>query len=1091
MTTKNKKHYPDVSAKPDFPKIEKEILAFWDAEKIFQKSLDARADAPEYVFYDGPAFGNGLPHYGHILTSYVKDLIPRYQTMRGKKVPRNIGWDCHGLPAELDAEKYLKISGRAEIAEFGIKEFNAVCRERVQMYVGEWEKILTRMGRWIEFDRTYRTMDLEYMESVIWAFKQLYDKGLIYEGTYSIWYSYGAESTVSNSETRQDDCYRMREDTSVTVMFETNEPIDGKPTYILAWTTTPWTLVSNFGLCVGPDIDYAVMEENGKHYIIGDAARARYKSQLQNAKLVRVIKGRDLVGKTYKPLFDFFADAPGAFRVVSADYVTTEDGTGIVHLAPFGEEDLVIMQNEGIQWRAPVDLKGKFTKQVGPYAGMLVFDAIAPIVDDLKKMGKLIKREQYKHMYPHCWRTGVPLISMPLNSWYVDVPKIRDRTGELNKKIKWIPEHIRDGQMGKWLEGARPWAISRSRFFGAPMPIWKSDDPAYPRIDVYGSLAELERDFGVAVTDLHRPFIDELTRQNPDDPTGKSTMRRIPDVFDCWFESGAMPFASMHYPFQNKDWFDSHFPSDFIVEYVAQTRGWFYNMMILAAALFDDAPFKVCMCHGVVLDEHGKKLSKSKRNYTDPTEVMETFGSDALRWFLMSSPVLSGGNLQIDKECSDIAKSARSSLVPLWNAFYFFTLYANAGGVKAKKVEKWFEAPNIMDKYILTELNQLFKSVGTAMDNYQPDIATREIVEFLDILNNWYIRRNRERFWNEDQAAFDTLWTVLTYLCRVIAPLAPFIADHIYRALNANSVSVPESVHLTKYPYYTENPNGAELVADMRRVQQIVSVGKQLRESAGLRNRLPLQSVTVVGANHIRPECAQRGTNMPMEKGRIPAFAGMTNHVPLQKFSDIIRDELNVKSVEFTDDTASVADPFVYLITPKIGARLGGALKDIIPAVKAGDYELKDGLLYVGANGIRPQNTTDKGVCHTPLQPDEFEMRLTVKPGITGAALPDNTAVVVLNTHVTSELTAEGLANDALRFIQDTRKAMDLNVSDRIKIEYVADASLAAALETHRVRMMEDTLATEFIRAQGTRHKADWFDTEIESHAFAVKISKV
>ena len=1042
-----KKHYPEVPAKPDFPKLEKEILAFWETENIFKKTIQNRAGAPEYVMYDGPAFGNGLPHYGHILTSYVKDLIPRYQTMRGRYVPRNIGWDCHGLPAELDTEQYLKISGRQEIAQFGIKEFNDICRDRVQMYVGEWEKILTRMGRWIEFDKTYRTMDLSYMESVLWAFKQLYDQGLIFEGTYSIWYSYGAESTVSNSETRQDDCYREREDTSVTVMFELVEPVEGKPTYVLAWTTTPWTLVSNFGLCVGPDIDYAIMIDDGNHYIIGDAARARYKQQLQNAKLVKIIKGRDLIGRTYQPLFPFFPDTPGAFKVVSADFVTTEDGTGVVHLAPFGEDDLTIMEREGISWRAPVDLKGKFTKQVGPYAGMLVFDAIAPIVDDLKKSGKLIKREQYKHMYPHCWRTGVPLINMPLNSWYVDVPQFRMRSFELNKKIDWIPSNIRDGQMGKWLEGARPWAISRSRFFGAPLPVWKSDDPTYPRMDIYGSIAEMERDFGVKITDLHRPFIDDLTRPNPDDPSGKSIMRRIPDVFDCWFESGAMPFASVHYPFENKEWFDSHFPSDFIVEYISQTRGWFYNMMNFATALFDNVPFKTCICHGVVLDEHGKKLSKSKRNYTDPMEVIETQGSDALRWFLMSSSILSGGNLLIDKECKEISKASRQVIMPLWNAYYFFTLYANAEGINAVDITVTTDA---LDRYILSKLRTLVTQVTKLLDIGHINECAPLFAEFMDILNNWYVRRSRERFWDgKDQSAFDTLYTVLTVLTRALAPYIPMTAEHIYKGLTGR-----ESVHLEDWPDVSNIIFDTELEANMDKVQQIVATGKMLRENAGLRNRLPLAKLTVAATNISMLDNAMK---------------------------EIIADELNVKQIDIIDEISNVADSFVYLITPKIGERLGAALKEIIPAVKSGKYEIKDGKLIVG---------------DYVLNSDEFENRLTVKPGITGAALPDNTVVVVLDTNMTPELIAEGLARDALRFIQDSRKDKGLDVSDRIVLEYSADDELAAAIEAHRIRIMADALASELrTTANATELAAQslgdgWFTTKIEDHKFGIKITK-
>ncbi|MDR2770002.1 MAG: isoleucine--tRNA ligase [Rickettsiales bacterium] len=1020
------KYYPNVPAKPDFVKIEREMLAYWAANDIFEKTIARRDRAGEYVFYDGPAFGNGLPHYGHILTSYVKDLKPRYETMRGKKVRRNIGWDCHGLPAELDAQKHLGISGRGEIEEFGIKEFNEACRGRVQMYVSEWEKILTRMGRWIEFDKTYRTMDASYTESVIWAFKQLYEKGLIYEGVYSIWYSYGAESTVSNSETRQDDCYHEREDSAVTVMFELREPISGAQSYLLAWTTTPWTLTANFALCVGGDIDYAVMEQGGRHYIIADAARERYKHQLADAKFVRMMKGRDLVGKTYAPLFDFFADTPGAFRIVSADYITTEDGTGIVHIAPFGEEDLEVMEREAILWRAPVDQKGRFTKQVGKYEGLLVFDAIDPIIADLKAAGVLVKKEQYRHMYPHCWRTGVPLISMPLSSWYVDVPRLRADMVRLNKKIDWIPMHIRNGQMGKWLENARPWAISRSRFWGAPIPVWKSENPAYPRMDIYGSIAELERDFGVKITDFHRPAIDALVRKNPDDPTGKSMMRRVPDVLDCWFESGAMPFASIHYPFENKDWFDAHFPSDFIVEYIAQTRGWFYNMMVLSTALFGKAPFRAAVCHGVVVDSEGKKLSKSKRNYPDPMEIIETLGSDSLRWFLMSSPILSGGNLSIEKDGGDIAKAAGQVLAPLWNAFYFFSVYANAEGVRAKETN---DASDALDRYILSKLRTMVLNAQELLDKNHISEAAPLFSEFMETLNNWYVRRSRARFWDgKDQSAFDTLYTVLCILCRALAPYLPMTADYIFRALTGR-----ESVHLEDWPNVSAIAADPDLEEKMDKVRSIIAVGKLLRESRGLRNRMPLKSLEIAGWND-------------------PEFDG------------IIRGELNVKEVRHATDVSGVAEKFIYLLTPKIGARLGARLAQIIPASKETGFD-------PAAWGIAP---------------DEYECRLKVKDGIAGAALPDNTAVVALNTEITPELVIEGLANDALRFIQDGRKAMELSVSDRIILSVAGARETVMAVRAHEARIMADSLAEKIEYADRPLDLAG----EIEGRAFSISIKR-
>ncbi len=533
------KHYPEINAKTDFPKIEEDVLEYWKDNKTFEKSVENRPSGEkgdnEYVFYDGPPFANGMPHYGHLVTGYVKDIVPRYQTMRGRKVDRRFGWDCHGLPAELSSEKELGISGRDKIMEYGVEKFNAYCKKSVLKYSKEWEDVVTRQARWVAFENDYKTMDLPYMESVIWAFKELYNKGLMYEGVRVLPYSWAAETTVSNFETRMDNSYRERVDPAVTVMFSLKQlPLDEMPCRILVWTTTPWTLPSNLALAVGEDIDYSIYEESGTRYIVGKDLAAKYEKQLQDAVFVKTIKGSELVGRTYEPLFPFFKDTPNSFRIISADFVTTEDGTGVVHCAPgFGEDDLIVCQKEGIPVVCPVDSKGCFTQEVAPYEGMLVFDANKPIIKDLKSKGMIIKHEQYAHSYPHCWRTDEPLIYKAVNSWFVNVVKVRDRMVEHNQSIQWIPEHIKDGAFGKWLEGARDWSISRNRFWGTPIPVWKSDDSRYPRMDVYGSLDDIERDFGVRPDDLHKPFIDNLVRPNPDDPTGKSTMRRVDDVFEC------------------------------------------------------------------------------------------------------------------------------------------------------------------------------------------------------------------------------------------------------------------------------------------------------------------------------------------------------------------------------------------------------------------------------------------------------------------------------------------------------------------------------------------------------------------------------
>src|SRR4051812_32948956 len=667
-----------VPASPDLPAVERAVLDHWAADKTFEASVDQRPagenGSNEYVFYDGPPFANGLPHYGHLFTGYVKDLVPRYQAMRGKRVERRFGWDTHGLPAEVEAEKQLGITTKAQIVELGIDKFNDACRTSVLAYTKDWERYVTRQARWVDFDHDYKTLDPDYMESVMWAFKTLHDKGLVYEGFRVLAYCFRCETPLSNTETRMDDVYRDRQDPTLTVWFqlETGEKIG-------VWTTTPWTLPSNLALAVGPDISYAVLEKDGQRYILGEARLGAYAKELEGYGRVGTVLGRELVGRRYTPLYDFLVEQAGenAYQVLGADFVTTEDGTGVVHLAPaFGEDDQNACNAAGIPTIVTVDDHTRFTSLVPPYQGQQVFDVNKPVIRELKERGAVLRQETYTHAYPHCWRCGTPLVYKAVSSWFVAVTQFRDRMVELNQQITWTPAHVKDGSFGKWLAGARDWSISRNRFWGSPIPVWKSDDPEYPRVDVYGSFAELERDFGVTVTDLHRPGIDELTRPNPDDPAGRSTMRRVPEVLDCWFESGSMPFAQVHYPFENRDWFEHHFPGDFIVEYIGQTRGWFYTMHVLATALFDRPAFTSCVVHGVLLGDDTRKMSKSLRNYPDVYEMFEVHGSDAMRWFLMSSPVLRGGDMAVTE--GGIREAVRHVLLPLWNVWYFFTLYANA-----------------------------------------------------------------------------------------------------------------------------------------------------------------------------------------------------------------------------------------------------------------------------------------------------------------------------------------------------------------------------------------------------------------------------
>ncbi|MCK5945595.1 MAG: isoleucine--tRNA ligase [Planctomycetes bacterium] len=1037
MTEQNQNQpYPEVRAQASFPAIEQEILARWAADGTFRSSVEQRgAGDNEYVFYDGPPFANGLPHYGHLLTGYVKDVVPRYQTMRGRRVERRFGWDCHGLPAEMEAEKQLKISGRDQILELGIDKYNAVCRESVQKYTGEWRSYVTRQARWVDFDNDYKTMDLSYMESVMWAFKTLHDKGLAYEGQRVMPYSWSMQTPVSNFETRIDDATRPRQDPAVTVRFKLHRR-DGDPgdLHILVWTTTPWTLPSNLALAVGPEIDYAVLHKDGDHVVIGDACRAAYKKELKGYEEVGRLKGRELVERTYEPMFDYFADHPNSFRVLPGEFVDTTEGTGVVHMAPgFGEDDQKVCEANGIELVCPVDDRGRYTQEVEAWAGMLVFDANKDIIKVLKERGILVRHVTYEHNYPHCWRTREPLIYKALpGAWFVKVTEIKERMQQHNRTIRWIPEHVRDGQFGKWLENARDWSISRNRFWGTPITVWKSDDPAHPRIDVYGSLDEIQRDFGLRPDDLHRPFIDHLTRPNPDDPTGESTMRRVPEVLDCWFESGAMPFAQVHYPFENKEWFESHFPADFIVEYVAQTRGWFYTLVVLATALFDKPPFKNVICHGVVLDTEGQKLSKSLRNYPDPEEMFETVGADALRWFLMSSPILRGGDLAISKDGKQMHEVVRLVLNPIWNAYYFFTLYANADKVKAELVEGVFavtagtgRTPSEiverarLDHYALGKTRQLVVQVEQRMDAYDLAGACQVIREHLDALNNWYIRCSRPRFWGEtgrddQQAAFDTLYTCLVILCKVAAPLLPMVTEEVYRGLTGE-----RSVHLVDWPDVSGLFLDEHLNRQMDRARDAVSVGLGLREQARIRTRLPLREAVLAG-----PDADQ-----------------------MEALSGLIEKELNVKQVRFLP-AAELYGTFRLQVDAKaLGPKLGKRMKDVLAATRSGDWQLDGDRALVGG---------------VTLEPGEFVLLLQPKDGITAAALSTNDVVLVLDTAVTPGLEAEGARNDFVRLVQQARKDAGLHVSDRIRLSAQVDDATRAILEQHSAYVQEQVLATDF-----------------------------
>lgn len=1050
--------------KPDIqlPEQERDILRFWDENEIFQKSVEAARDKKPFSFYDGPPFATGLPHYGHLLAGTLKDIVPRYWTMRGYRIPRRFGWDCHGLPVEYEINKKLELDSRKQILAMGIDRYNAECRSIVQRYSEEWKEVVHRIGRWVDMDRPYFTMDPTFMQSVWWVFKQLWDKGLIYEGYKVVPYSVGVSTPLSNFEANLN--YKEVQDPSVTVMFRAHGQ---EGLFFLAWTTTPWTLPSNLALAVGSDIDYVEVEEpeSGRRYVLAEALRAAYFGEGSEARVVRRCKGTELVGMTYEPLLPFFADkaAEGAFRVIHSDHVTVESGTGIVHMAPaFGEDDYLACQREGIPIVNPVDDDGMFTSEVPDWQGRRVKEADRDIIASLKARGVLFKQDTIVHSYPFCWRSDTPLIYRAVATWFVKVESFKDALLAANAETRWVPEHLRDGRFGKWLENARDWAISRNRFWGTPLPIWRN---AEGELVCIGSIDELAERSGQRVDDLHLDVVGKL--QIPS-ARGGSPLEHIGSVLDCWFESGSMPYAQWGYPFDNQEAFERNFPADFIAEGLDQTRGWFYTLMVIGAALFGKAPFKNVVVNGLILAEDGKKMSKSLRNYPDPKEVLEQHGADALRLYLIDSPVVKAQELRFsEKGVRDIV---RKILLRWWNAYTFFVSYANIDGFVPRGDAE--ASPNLLDQWILSRLHALIAQTNEEMDAYRLYNVVPGLLQFIEELTNTYIRFNRPHFWQEGmpedkRLAYETLYFVLLTLAKVMAPFTPFLAEAIYRNLGQNlgqnlgknlggvHVEARESVHLEDYPEADRGRIRPTLEAAVARMSQLVLMGRNARERLGIKAKIPLNRMRIIHRDPAVLEALK-----PLE----PYFT----------------EELNVREVVYESDE----DRFVQISAkanfPRLGPRLGKRMKQVAAAIQALSVEQ----IVALESG---QTLTLEG---EPVTLEDMEIRRAPRDGADDRCLVAHQMVTIeLDPTVTDEQKREGLSREIIRRIQIARKAADLNLDDRIELQLQCAGDLLDAARAHAEQIKEGTLAVTLALGEDAPAGAFLQDADIDDMKLGIGLS--
>jgi len=1024
-----------------FVNAEHQILSFWKSRQVFEKSLQQTQDNEPYVFYDGPPFATGLPHHGHLVASTIKDVVPRYFTMKGRYVQRRFGWDCHGLPIEHEIDKSLGMSSQEAVEKLGVKGYNDECRKIVQRFTSEWRNTITRIGRWVDFDHDYKTMEPWYMESVWWVVKQLWEKELIYQGLKVVPFSTALGTVLSNFEATSN--YQDVQDPAVTVLFKLKDTTE--ETYIAAWTTTPWTLPSNLALCVGDDIDYVkVKDEQGRQIILAEARMEDY-AKHHAFTVTDSLKGASLVGRTYEPLFDYFEEyqQQGAFTVLSDDYVTTESGTGIVHQAPaFGEDDFRILKAAGIDALVcPVDMKGEFTEEVKDFAGIHVKEADKEIIKHLKETGQLWHQDVIVHSYPFCPRSDTPIIYRTIDSWYVRVESMKDRLVAANQQINWVPEHIKNGRMGKWLENAIDWSISRNRYWGTPLPIWINDENG--KAYCVGSVEELTRLCGEEVDDLHREYVDHLTFSLPGE-TG--TYRRIEEVLDCWFESGSMPYAQLHYPFENETYFKQGFPAEFIAEGLDQTRGWFYTLIVLGTALFDTHPFKNVIVNGIVMAEDGKKMSKSLRNYSPPDELMEEYGADALRLYLINSGLVKAEEQRFTD--SGVKDMVRRVLLPWFNAFKFLQTYAEIDGWNANQAISG--SNNVMDRWILSRLQSLKTKVANEMEEYRLYNVVPALFDFIEDLTNWYIRLNRGRFWademSEDKlAAYSTLYRAIHELSITMAPFTPFLSEYIYQELlhpDAADGEFPESVHLCSYPEADNSLLDPILEKAVTRMQHIILLGRQKRNQVKIKTKTPLASLTVVHKDQL----------LLNEIARLESY---------------IQTELNVKRVSYDLNEEGYINLFAKPNSPVLGKRLGKKFRQIKTAVEGLSSE--DIATFQENGEILLDGET--------LVDDDILVFREAKEG-TGT-VSDRFISIDMDTELNDSLILEGLAREIVNRIQRSRKDLGFNVSDRINIGYQASDKLSEAIDAHSDYIKGETL-TVSLHKDPDAEKSIEFDVEGE-----------